>query len=199
MFRLYSRYLKRTFDITAASLGLMVLGPLFIVLAVLVKVSSKGPVFYTQERLGRNFVPFSIIKFRSMVVNDASQHSLVTATGDARITPIGAWLRRYKLDELPQLMNVINGDMSLVGPRPEVARYIEHYRDRYAFILSVRPGITDNASIAFRNEEALLREYDDKEAAYIRHIMPQKMALYEDYIAQMSFWGDLQLIIKTII
>jgi len=151
-----------------------------------------------QERLGKNFRPFKMLKFRSMVVNNAQNHSLVTAKQDARITPLGGLLRAYKLDELPQLINVLKGDMSLVGPRPEVERYINHYKSDYTFILKINPGITDNAAIAFKNEEDILQQYDNPQEAYIQKIMPQKIQLYKDYMQNISFFNDIKLILKTI-
>jgi lipopolysaccharide/colanic/teichoic acid biosynthesis glycosyltransferase len=189
---------KRVLDILASFFGLLVLSPLFLGIALLVKGSSKGPVFYVQERVGREFRLFRMLKFRSMVVNNAEKASLVTGAGDARITPIGAWLRRYKLDELPQLWNVLVGDMSLVGPRPEVMRYIQHYRQDYEGILCVRPGITDTAAIAFKDEEAILAQYDNVESAYIQHVLPKKIVLYKAYIESIGFWSDLRLIIRTV-
>ena len=133
-----------------------------------------------------------------MVVNDSSQHSLVTSKGDIRITRVGKFLRRYKLDELPQLINVLKGEMSLVGPRPEVERYINHYKSDYTFILKVKPGITDNAAIAFKNEEDILQQYDNPQDAYIQKIMPQKIQLYKNYMNNISFLSDIKLILKTI-
>ena len=198
MFNLYQQFGKRAFDFIAASFGGITISPIFIVLAMAVKWSSKGPVFYKQERIGKGFQPFIMYKFRSMVVNNASKNQLVTATGDPRITTVGKFLRRYKLDELPQLFNVIRGDMSLVGPRPEVMRYIEHYKVDYEKILQVKPGITDNAAIAFKHEEKILAEYDNSEVAYIKKILPMKIRLYHDYISKISFIGDIKLILKTI-
>ena len=198
MSNLYRQYGKRWFDFFAALIGFSVLSPVFILLSIVVKMTSKGPVFFKQERIGKNFVPFKMIKFRSMIVNDAKNHQLVTSSGDPRITSVGKFLRRYKLDELPQLLNVILGDMSLVGPRPEVMRYIQHYKKEYEFILSIKPGITDNAAIAFRNEEEILSQYKDSETAYIEKIMPKKMALYKKYIQKQTFLNDIGLILKTI-
>lgn len=198
MSNVYSLFGKRVFDFFAAGIGSVILAPLFLIIAIAVKCSSRGPVFYKQERVGKEFQPFTMYKFRSMVVNDADQHHLVTAQGDQRITSIGRFLRRYKLDELPQLLNVITGDMSLVGPRPEVMRYIQHYKKEYEFILSIKPGITDNAAIAFRNEEEILSQYKDSETAYIEKIMPKKMALYKKYIQKQTFLNDIGLILKTI-
>ena len=194
----YERRGKRWFDCCAATLGLVALIPVFIVLAIMVKVTSKGPVFYKQTRMGQQFKPFTMLKFRSMVLRQSDDVSLVTSAGDARITWVGAILRRLKLDELPQLLNVIKGEMSLVGPRPEVKRYINHYQLDYAGILRVKPGITDNAAIAFKHEEALLAGHDDVEAAYIQDILPKKIKMYHEYIKNISFMGDVRLIIKTL-
>ena len=194
----YERRGKRWFDCCAATLGLVALIPLFIVLAILVKVTSKGPVFYKQTRMGQQFKPFTMLKFRSMVVRQSDDVSLVTSAGDARITWVGAILRRLKLDELPQLFNVIKGEMSLVGPRPEVKRYINHYPLDYAGILRIKPGITDNAAIAFKHEEAILADHDDVESAYIEDILPKKIKMYHEYAKNISFVGDIRLIFKTL-
>ena len=194
----YKAYGKRTLDFLSSLFGLIILFPFLIIISFLVKLSSKGPIFFKQDRLGKNFISFKIIKFRSMVVNNSANHSLVTSKGDNRITKLGAFLRKYKLDELPQLWNVLKGDMSLVGPRPEVSRYIEKYPNEYNEILSVLPGITDNASIKFRNEEEILNNFQDKETAYVKEIMPKKIELYQQYISSISFFGDIKLIFKTI-
>jgi lipopolysaccharide/colanic/teichoic acid biosynthesis glycosyltransferase len=185
-------------DFSASLVGLLLLFPLFLLVAFLVKVTSRGPVFYTQIRVGQQFKPFTIIKFRSMVLNNSDVNTLVTSTKDDRITPLGTLLRRYKLDELPQLINVLKGDMSLVGPRPEVQRYIRHFQLDYAGILRVKPGITDTAAIAFKHEEALLAEHEDVEWAYVNVILPQKIKMYHDYIKGISFWGDIKLIFRTL-
>jgi lipopolysaccharide/colanic/teichoic acid biosynthesis glycosyltransferase len=198
MHNLYRKYGKRWFDVFATFIGLVLLSPLFILLSIAIKLTSNGPVFFKQERIGKNFVPFKMIKFRSMIVNDANSNQLVTSSGDPRITPIGKVLRRYKLDELPQLVNVMMGDMSLVGPRPEVMRYIKHHKKEYEFILSIQPGITDNAAIAFKNEEDILAQYDDPETAYVEKIMPKKIALYKAYIQKQTLLNDIGLILKTI-
>lgn len=198
MFNIYHNGGKRLFDFTAATIGALCLTPFLFLIALTVKCSSKGPIIYKQERIGLNFKPFTMYKFRSMVVNDAAKHQLVTAAGDHRITPIGKFLRRYKLDELPQLFNVIKGDMSLVGPRPEVMKYIQHYESDYKVVLSIRPGITDNAAIAFKNEEEILSQFEDSEFAYIKEIMPEKIMLYKKYIQQQSLFNDIFLILKTI-
>ncbi len=195
---MYRSFGKRGLDLAASLVGLIILTPVLIIIALFVKLSSKGPVLYVQERLGRQFKPFNMIKFRSMVVNQSEQHSLVTAKSDERITAIGVVLRRYKLDELPQLINVLKGDMSLVGPRPEVSRYANHYLKDYEVILSILPGITDNAAIEFKHEEVLLSKFDDKETAYIQSILPKKIKLYKKYIESVTLLNDLKLIFKTI-
>jgi len=190
---------KRAFDFLASVAGLALLLPLFLAIAIWIKMDGSGPVFFRQERVGRNGRPFRIFKFRTMAF-DASKRGLqLTVGADPRITRSGAVLRRYKLDELPQLLNVACGDMSLVGPRPEVPRYVAHYSDsQRADILSVRPGITDPASIAFVNENDLLSAADDPERMYIESVLPRKLRLYEDYIRNRSFWGDVRLIFQTL-
>lgn len=188
--------LKRTFDLVAATLGLVLLSPFFLAIAASVKLSSPGPVFFRQERIGKNFVPFRIFKFRTMAVRDAPD-SLITVKGDRRITPFGLVLRQTKLDELPQLLNVLRGDMSLVGPRPEVAAYVERFRADYEEILLVRPGITDEASVFYRHEEAILADADDPHDAYIRFVLPKKIEMAKDYLRKRSFSHDLSLIWRT--
>ena len=189
---------KRVMDVLCASLGLLVFSPLLIACAVTVKLSSAGPVFFRQERVGLHGEPFLIRKFRTMRVTDGSGLQ-VTAAGDSRITAVGRLLRRSKLDELPQLIDVLAGNMSIVGPRPEVPRYMAQYpqaaRER---ILSVRPGITDNAAIAFRDEERMLAASSDVERTYVEEIMPIKQRYYLDYVAHQSVAGDLAIIARTV-
>ena len=188
---------KRVMDLLGASLGLLVFSPVLLACAVAVKLSSPGPVFFRQERVGLHGKPFRIRKFRTMRVTDGSGLQ-VTAAGDARITAVGRLLRRSKLDELPQLIDVLVGNMSIVGPRPEVPRYMAMYAsDVRAQILSVRPGITDNAAIAFRDEERLLAEADDVERTYVEVIMPIKQQYYLDYVKQHSVMGDLVILART--
>lgn len=190
--------MKRILDVLVAGSGLIVTAPLFLIAAVAVKLDSKGPIFFSQERIGRHFRPFRILKFRSMVVDAPKQGGLLTAGGDPRITRIGRILRHAKLDELPQLINVLRGDMSLVGPRPEVRRYVDLFPRDYETILSVRPGITDWASIKYRNESALLARAENPEAEYVRAILPDKMRLARQYVAQQSTWVDLRIIAHTV-
>ena len=189
--------MKRIFDIIASGLGLLVLSPLFLILAIWIKLDSKGPVFYRQVRVGKDNKDFRIFKFRSMRVG-SDKGSLVTIGGrDPRITRSGYIIRKLKLDELPQLINVFVGDMSLVGPRPEVRHYVEYWTEEQMHVLDVRPGITDPASIKFRNENELMEQAEDPEDYYINVIMQEKLKLYLDYVEHHSFWGDIGLIFKT--
>ena len=189
--------MKRLFDIVASGLGLIVLSPLFFIIAVWIKLDSKGPVFYRQVRVGRYNKDFRIFKFRSMRVG-SDKGSLVTIGGhDPRITQSGYFIRKFKFDELPQLINVFIGDMSLVGPRPEVRHYVDYWTPEQMHALDVRPGITDPASIKFRNENELMEKAEDPERYYIEVIMQDKLRLYLEYADNHSFWGDIGLIFKT--
>ncbi len=190
---------KRLFDWVVSSLGLLALGPLLLLIALAVKLSSPGPVFFRQERVGRFGQPFHIHKFRTMRHEPVGHGLQITVGADPRITRIGRFLRSSKLDELPQLIDVWQGTMSLVGPRPEVPRYVAHYpaalRDK---VLSVRPGITDIASIEYRDESAVLARAGDPEQAYIHEVLPHKLALSASYVDQASVWLDIKLICRTI-
>ena len=189
--------MKRLFDILASGIGILVLSPIFLVIAVWIKLDSKGPVFYRQVRVGKDNKDFRIFKFRSMRVG-SDKGSLVTIGGrDPRITRSGYIIRKLKLDELPQLINVFIGDMSLVGPRPEVRHYVNYWTPEQMHVLDVRPGITDPASIKFRNENELMEQAEDPEDYYINVIMQEKLKLYLDYVEHHSFWGDIGLIFKT--
>lgn len=189
--------MKRLFDIVASGLGLLVLSPLFLILAIWIKLDSKGPVFYRQVRVGKDNKDFRIFKFRSMRVG-SDKGSLVTIGGrDPRITRSGYFIRKLKLDELPQLINVFVGDMSLVGPRPEVRHYVDYWTEEQMHVLDVRPGITDPASIKFRNENELMEQAEDPEDYYINVIMQEKLKLYLEYVKNHTFWGDIGLIFKT--
>lgn len=189
--------MKRIFDFVMSGLGLIILSPLFLVLAIWIKLDSPGPVFYRQVRVGRHNKDFRIFKFRSMRVG-SDKGSLVTIGGrDPRITRSGYFIRKFKLDELPQLINVFIGDMSLVGPRPEVRHYVDYWTPEQMHVLDVRPGITDPASIKFRNENELLEKAEDPERYYIDVIMQEKLKLYLDYVKHHSFCGDIALIFKT--
>ena len=187
---------KRLMDIIAGGLGLFVLSPVLLGCAVAVRSSSAGPVLFRQTRMGRGGREFEILKFRSMRVGDIGP--MVTGARDPRITAVGRVLRRYKLDELPQLVNVLHGDMSLVGPRPELLRYVEIFPMEYSRILSVRPGLTDFAAIEYRDEEDLLALSADPELAYVEQILPAKIQLYFKYLDHLSLKTDLTLIGKTV-
>lgn len=189
--------MKRLFDIVASGLGLIVLSPLFVIIAIWIKLDSKGPVFYRQVRVGYKNKDFRIFKFRSMRVG-ADKGSLVTIGGhDPRVTRSGYFIRKFKFDELPQLINVFLGDMSLVGPRPEVRHYVDYWTPEQMHVLDVRPGITDPASIKFRNENELMEKAEDPEKYYIEVIMQEKIKLYLEYVEKHSFMYDLGLIFKT--
>ena len=188
---------KRVFDLVSSVIGLVVLAPILVLVSLFVWLGDRGPVFFRQERVGRGGRLFRIHKFRTMrVANTGSQ---VTSADDDRITPLGKVLRKTKLDELPQLIDVALGDMSLVGPRPEVPRYVAMWGDEArAEILSVRPGITDPAAIAYRNEQDELAAAEDPEAHYTQVILPRKVAMYRDYVRNRSFTGDIKIILGTI-
>lgn len=189
---------KRLFDLLASALGLIVLAPLLLCIALAIKFDSQGPVFFRQERVGRAGKLFAIHKFRTMRAGAEHQGPLVTVGRDARVTRIGTVLRKYKLDELPQLIDVLYGDMSLVGPRPEVPRYVAQYPvDIRSLVLSVRPGITDRASIEYKDENEILDLAEDPQYAYVHEVLPTKLRYYVEYVQTRSFWGDVMLIVAT--
>lgn len=190
--------MKRLFDIVASGLGLIFLSPLFLIVAIWIKQDSPGPVFFRQVRVGRFNKDFRIFKFRTMRVGSDKGSQITIGGRDPRVTRAGYWLRKFKIDELPQLINVFIGDMSLVGPRPEVRRYVDLYTPEQMHVLDVRPGITDAASIKFRNESEFLKQVDDPEKHYIEVIMPMKLDLYLQYANYHSFKGDIRLILETI-
>ena len=189
----------RFFDFILSLVGLVVLAPIFIVLAIWIKIDSKGPVFYKQVRVGRNGIDFGLFKFRSMVV-DADKRGLITVGGrDPRITRSGYFIRKYKLDELPQLINVLVGDMSLVGPRPEVRKYVDLYTDEQQKVLSVKPGITDYASIEYMDENEILGKSNDPEKTYIEEIMPEKIKYNMKYIQNKNVSEYFKIIFLTLL
>jgi lipopolysaccharide/colanic/teichoic acid biosynthesis glycosyltransferase len=190
---------KRLFDIAASTVGLLVLWLAFLVIAVLIKLEDGGPVFYRQERIGYKGKPFKIWKFRTMVVNADKLGKPLTVGRDPRITRVGYWLRKFKLDELPQLLNVLLGEMSLVGPRPEVPQYVALYTPEQRKVLDLVPGITDHASIKFANEAELLAETSNPEKFYIEHIMPTKIRLNMEYASHATLWSDILVILKTLV
>ena len=189
----------RFFDFILSLVGLVVLAPIFIVLSIWIKIDSKGPVFYKQVRVGQNGIDFGLFKFRSMVV-DADKKGLITVGGrDPRITRSGYFIRRYKLDELPQLINVLVGDMSLVGPRPEVRKYVDLYTDEQQKVLSVKPGITDYASIEYMDENEILGKSNDPEKTYIEEIMPEKIKYNMKYIQNKNVSEYFKIIFLTLL
>ena len=189
----------RFFDFILSLVGLVVLAPIFIVLAIWIKIDSKGPVFYKQVRVGKNSIDFELFKFRSMVVG-ADKKGLITVGGrDPRITRSGYFIRKYKLDELPQLINVLVGDMSLVGPRPEVRKYVDLYTDEQQKVLSVKPGITDYASIEYMDENEILGKSSDPEKTYIEEIMPEKIKYNMKYILNKNISEYFKIIFLTLL
>jgi len=189
--------LKRIFDITLSLFGLIILLPFMLIIAILIKIDSKGPVFFKQIRVTKNGKEFKIFKYRTMRVG-SDKYSQITVGKDGRITKIGSFLRKYKLDEIPQLINVLIGDMSLVGPRPEVPKYVALYTDEQKEILKVRAGITDYASIEFSDENDLLASEEEPEKAYIEKIMPKKIELNKKYLSEVSILTDIKIILLTI-
>lgn len=189
--------LKRAFDLIVAALALVLLAPLLLVLALLVRLDSPGPVLFRQQRVGRSFRPFWIFKFRTMVVTGSGPR--LTVAGDARITHLGRWLRRWHGDELPQLVNVLRGEMSLVGPRPEVPEFVQRFPAEYAELLRVRPGLTDPASLQFRREAELLAAQPDPQAYYLAVLLPAKIRISQQYIRTASLWKDLWILCKTVL
>ncbi len=189
--------MKRIFDIIVSGVGLLVLIPLFLILAIWIKLDSEGPIFYQQTRVGRNNKDFKLLKFRSMRVG-SDKKGLITIGGhDPRVTRSGYFIRKYKLDELPQLINVFIGNMSLVGPRPEVRKYVDLYTPEQMHVLDVRPGITDMASIRYRNENEILEQAEDPDQFYIEVVMQDKLRINLEYVQKHSFWFDIKLIFNT--
>ncbi|NPA51580.1 MAG: sugar transferase [Aquificae bacterium] len=196
---MYQKYIKRILDFVLSLIGLIILLPVFVIVAVLIKKEDGGAVFFRQERVGQNGKLFKIYKFRTMVENAEKLGAQVTKGDDPRITKIGKILRKYKIDELPQLINVLKGEMSLVGPRPEVPKYVKAYPKDYAEILKVKPGITDYASLEYIDEEKLLKGAENPEEVYIKQILPEKIKFYKKYLKEISFTTDLKLILRTIL
>jgi lipopolysaccharide/colanic/teichoic acid biosynthesis glycosyltransferase len=190
--------IKRAVEFVIASAGLLILFPLFLIVAVLIKLDSNGPALFRQERVGRGFRTFRIYKFRTMVSDAPRRGSAITCGDDPRITRIGRVLRRTKIDELPQLLNVLKGEMSLVGPRPELRQYVDCFREDYSEILKVRPGITDLASLKFRDEAAVLARFPDPAESYVKWILPEKIELGKDYVRQSSLVFDFGVVVKTL-
>lgn len=195
---LYAKFVKPACDLLLSLIALAALSPLLAYAAARIRLESPGPVFFRQKRCGRGGKYFTMLKFRSMAVDNHAESKGFEPGSASRITPFGKTLRRTKIDELPQLINVVRGDMSIVGPRPEVQRCIEYYPEKWETTLSVKPGITDPASVKFRNEEDLLAAAPDPEKAYRDEILPQKIAIYDDYARNISIAGDAKIILDTI-
>jgi lipopolysaccharide/colanic/teichoic acid biosynthesis glycosyltransferase len=191
--------IKRAIDLIFGLFGLLLMAPVMVIVALAVKFDSKGPVFFLQERVGLGFRMFKIYKFRTMVENAPSLGGPITFGDDPRTTRIGRVLRKTKIDELPQIINVIKGDMSLVGPRPEVSEYVELFRKDYEEILKIRPGITDLASLKYRDEAALLGKAEDPEEEYRLRILPDKVKLAKEYLNRASLLFDLTLVVRTVL
>ncbi|MEM4479609.1 MAG: sugar transferase [Candidatus Methanomethylicaceae archaeon] len=188
---------KRIFDLFWTIIGFFILSPLFLVIMLIIKLEDGGPVFFRQERIGYKGKPFIIYKFRTMIVDADKKGSLITVGKDPRITKVGYWLRKTKLDELPQLFNVLKGEMSLVGPRPEVARYVNLYTEAQKKVLDLIPGMTDFASIEYIDENEILARSEKPEEVYINEIMPKKIELNLKYASNISLWNDFLIIVKT--
>jgi lipopolysaccharide/colanic/teichoic acid biosynthesis glycosyltransferase len=189
--------MKRTFDAIVSFLGLVLLSPFLLPVAILINLDSPGPILFRQQRIGKGFRPFFICKFRTMLQDPCGPGRLITIGDDPRITRVGRWLRKAKIDELPQLFNVLKGEMSFVGPRPEVAKYVQVFHRDYEDILRVRPGITDLASLKYRDEAYLLQKAANPEEEYVSHVLPDKIKLAKDYVQRSSLLFDLGLIFKT--
>ena len=190
--------LKRTFDILFSLFGLIVVSPLFIIVAILLGISSRGGVFFLQKRVGLNNRDFKLFKFRTMYVDSDKKGLLTVGERDSRVTPIGYFIRKYKIDELPQLLNVLIGSMSLVGPRPEVRKYVDLYNDEQKEVLKVKPGITDYASLEYFSESEIIAKSSDPEKTYITEIMPAKLALNKKYIKEAGLLTDFKIILGTV-
>lgn len=189
---------KRVFDVAASAVILLILSPFFLILAAAIKLDSPGPVFYRQVRVGRYDRDFRIFKFRTMVQNADKIGLALTTGGDSRITRMGKIIRKCRLDEISQLLNVLSGTMSLVGPRPEVRRYVDVYTPEFMATLLIRPGVTATASIAFKDEDKLLNSGGDPEEIYIHQVLPPKMALNLEYMDHISVWNDLKIMFQTV-
>lgn len=190
---------KRIFDFITAAIALAILSPFFLAVAVIIKFDSKGPVFYLQERVGQYNRLFRMLKFRTMHTGADKKGWLTIGTTDSRITRSGQWLRKYKLDELPQLINVLIGNMSLVGPRPEVPYFVSLYNEAQLQVLQAKPGITDAVSLYYFDEQQLIAGYENPEQGYLKEIMPQKLQLNLEYLQKRSFKNDFHILVKTII
>lgn len=196
---MFNKIIKRIFDFIASFLGCMILIPVFIIIAILIKLDSKGPILFKQKRVGKDGKEFEILKYRTMIVDAEKLGKQITVGNDSRITKVGKFLRKSKLDELPQLFNVLKGDMSLVGPRPEVPKYVNLYNEEEREVLKVKPGITDFASIEYRDENEILGTVENPEEYYINVIMKHKLQLNLKYIYTNNIFLDIKIILKTLL
>jgi lipopolysaccharide/colanic/teichoic acid biosynthesis glycosyltransferase len=190
--------LKRLFDIISSSVALIILSPILIIISLFIILDSQGGIFYKQIRIGKNEIPFKLFKFRTMSVGSDQKGLITVGKRDSRITKVGYYLRKYKIDELPQLLNIVLNDMSVVGPRPEVEKYVRLYTEEQKEVLKVKPGLTDLASLKYFNENEILDQTIDSEKAYVEEVMPEKLKLNLEYIKNQSFFYDLKLIILTL-
>ena len=193
----YLNHGKRICDVIIAFLALIVLSPLYLIIQILIKIEDGGPVFFLQERIGKDFKKYKIIKFRTMVVNASEMGLTITKKNDPRITKVGRLLRKFKIDELPQIINILMGEMSFVGPRSDVEKYVNMFKKDFEEILKVRPGTAGYAIIRFRNEEEILEKYENLEDGYVKEVLPQKIALDRRYVRNISFWNDIKIFILT--
>lgn len=191
--------MKRVFDTIASTIGLILLAPVFGITALAIRLTSGSPIIFRQQRMGRAFRPFTIYKFRTMVVDAPLKGGSITSGRDSRITPIGVIVRKFKIDELPQLVNVLKGDMSLVGPRPEMPEFVRQFEPDYSVILQIRPGITDLASLKYHNESEVLAQFENPSEAYLRCLLPDKLSLAKEYVNRSSFLFDIELILRTLL
>jgi len=191
--------IKRLIDVTLAGVALVLLAPLLLLVTLLIKLDSAGPVFFRQERMGKGVQPFLIYKFRTMVRDAPQKGGPLTLGQDPRITRLGRWLRKTKIDELPQLLNILRGEMAFVGPRPEVRKYVEMFPREFEEILQIRPGLTDLASLKYRDESEFLGRFENAEEAYVKVILPDKIRLAKEYLSQSSFLFDLSVILRTLL
>jgi len=189
--------MKTIFDFTISLIFIILLIPVFLLVSLFIIIDTGFPVFFIQKRVGKGGKLFSMLKFRTMTVLKAAQQGTFDAGDSSRVTSVGKILRKTKIDELPQLINVLIGKMSIVGPRPEVQKWVNAYPERWTIVHSVKPGITDNASIAFRNEEEILATSSEPQNTYLNEILPRKLELYEEYVRNKTFWGDIGIIFKT--
>lgn len=194
-----NQIIKRIFDFLVSLVGIIILSPVFIIVSIAIKIDSRGSILFLQKRVGKDGKEFNIYKFRTMVTDAEKLGKQITIGNDSRITKVGAFLRKFKIDELPQLFNVLLGDMSLVGPRPEVPKYVALYNDEQKKVLSIRPGITDMASLRYKDENDILGKVDNPEEYYINVIMKDKLSLNLEYIEKSNVFFDIYLIVKTII